>query len=131
NYFSLLGIPPYRGRGIAPDDPDTVVVLGHRFWRTRLNGDPEVIGRVLSLEGRPYTVIGVLPRDHRTLIGFGFTPDVYLPVFTKDTRLQAYARLKPGMTITEATVRAQPLAQDLTRIKPTEPPATTPMRIGT
>jgi predicted permease len=129
NYFSLLGIPTELGRGIRPDDPDTVVVLGHRFWRTRLNGDPGVIGHAISIEGRPYTVIGVLPRQHRTLLGFGFTPDVYLPVFAKDTRLQAYARLKPGMTIGEASMRVQPLAEEISRMEPGRWPARTPMHV--
>jgi predicted permease len=129
NYFSLLGIPTQLGRGIATDDPDDVVVLGNRFWRTRLHGDPDVVGHVLSIEARPHIIVGILPREHRTLIGFGFTPDVYVPIFSKHTMLQAYARLKTNMTIGEAAIRAQRLAEDLTRIEPAQWPAKTPMRV--
>ncbi|MGA3043071.1 MAG: ABC transporter permease, partial [Bryobacteraceae bacterium] len=45
NYFTALGVPIAHGRGILPQDADEAVVLSHRFWRTRLRGDPAVIGR--------------------------------------------------------------------------------------
>src|SRR4029077_13904327 len=78
NYFSVLGVPVAHGRGIVQSDPDEVVVLNHEFWRKHFNSDPSLGGRSIRLEGKPYTVVGILPADHRTLIGFGFTPDVYI-----------------------------------------------------
>jgi hypothetical protein len=102
NYFSDLRIPMALGRGFSPADPKEVVVLHHNFWIRHFGGDPSVIGRAIQLDGRVYTVLGVLPAKHRTLLGFGFTPDVYLPSFLDDKALAIYARLKPGMTLGEA-----------------------------
>ena len=102
NYFTALGVPIAYGRGILPQDPDEVVVLGDHFWRSRLRGDPAIVGRTLRLDGRAYTVVGILPSDYRSLIGFGYSPDVYVPRYQDDTILAIYARLKPGMTIGQA-----------------------------
>jgi MacB-like periplasmic core domain len=60
-YFATLGIPVALGRGFRPDDPADVVVLGDRFWRRHFNGDRSMIGSKISLEGRPFTVVGILP----------------------------------------------------------------------
>lgn len=102
NYFSMLGGPMAYGRGILPGDPHEVVVLGNHFWRTSLRGDPAVLGRAIRLDGRPYTVVGILPSDYRTVLGFGFSPDVFIPRYLDDTVLAICARLKPGMTIAQA-----------------------------
>jgi putative ABC transport system permease protein len=98
NFFTTLGVPMAYGRGILPDDPNEVVVVANRFWRQQFHGDPSIVGRVINLEGKPYTVVGILPAAHRTLIGFGYSPDVYMPRYLDDTMLSIYARLKPGMT---------------------------------
>src|ERR1022692_3649012 len=118
NYFSALGVPIAYGRGILPQDPDEVVVLGSRFWRSRLRGDPGVIGRAIRLEGRPYTVVGILPADYRSLIGFGFSPDVYVPRYLDDTRLAMYARLKPGTTVGQARAGLLTVARRLDQVTP-------------
>ncbi|MGH9160809.1 MAG: ADOP family duplicated permease [Vicinamibacteraceae bacterium] len=102
NYFTTLGVPVARGRGWTPDDPDEVVVLRHDFWQKHFNGNPSVIGRPMNLDGRAYTILGILPKGHRTLLGFGFSPDVYLPRYEDDTMLGMYARLKAGMSLGDA-----------------------------
>jgi predicted permease len=79
NFFDVAGIPMARGRGIQPGDEDGVVI-SHAMWRSKLAADPEVIGRVLELDGRPHRVIGLLPEDHRSLFGFGLSADLYAPV---------------------------------------------------
>ncbi len=81
NYFAGLGIPMLHGRGYSADDPRDVVVLSHRFWRDALGSDAAIVGRSLRLDGRMYTITGVLPPRHRTLIGMGFSPDVFVPQF--------------------------------------------------
>lgn len=101
NYFRVLGVPVALGRGWTESDPDDVAVLQHRFWRRYFNADPSVLGKTMVLDGRIYTVLGVLPEGHRTLIGYGFSPDVLVPQFVKDTSLAIYARLKPGMGLGE------------------------------
>jgi len=113
NFFTALGIPMAYGRGIHPDDPDEVVVLQDRFWRQHFHGDPSVVGRSIDLEGKPYTVVGILPAGHRTLTGFGYSPDVYMPRYLDGTLLSMYARLKPGMTRGQALAGMRAVAERL------------------
>lgn len=85
NFFDLLGVPVATGRGFstaeaqAERQPD-VVVLSHAFWRNRLGSDPAALGRVLIFNGRPHTVIGILPSGLRAVPGLGIAPEVYLPL---------------------------------------------------
>jgi len=102
NYFTLLGIPLLHGRGFLSGDPDQVAVLSYAFWRKRFGGDPAVVGRPVNLDGRMCTVVGILPEHHRTLIGFGYSPDLFLPRYLDSTMLAIYARLKPGMPLPAA-----------------------------
>jgi predicted permease len=102
NYFTALGVPMVYGRGVLPSDPDEVAVLNNDFWRKRFGGDPSAVGRTVNLDGRICTIVGILPESHRTLIGFGFSPDLYLPRYLESTTLAMYARLKPGMSLAEA-----------------------------
>src|SRR5215472_6799755 len=66
NLFDLLGIAPALGRGFAPDEVgpgrEQVMVLTYHLW-TRLGADPGIVGRDVRLQGRPFTVIGVLPKE--------------------------------------------------------------------
>jgi len=118
NYFTALGLPVALGRGILPQDPDEVAVLGNHFWRTRLRGDPAVVGRAIRLDGRPYTVVGILPADFRSLIGFGYCPDVFVPRYLDDTIMALYARLKPGMTVSGARAGLIAVGQRLDKAMP-------------
>ncbi|MGJ5815577.1 ADOP family duplicated permease [Paludibaculum fermentans] len=102
NYFTALGVPMAMGRGWNETDPPGVTVLRYDFWRSRFHSDPSILGRTINLEGQSYTVVGILPENHRTLLGFGFAPDVYLPATRPDVVLAAYGRLKPGMSLGEA-----------------------------
>ena len=115
NFFEVVGIPVAMGRPIERGDSGAAVVT-HGFWTKRLNGDPNVVGRTLVLDGKPFTVVGVLPRDHRMLTGFGFTPDLYL---TKDPgEVMLYARLPRGMTRQAAYARLKPVCRELDRVYP-------------
>jgi predicted permease len=115
NFFEVVGIPVAMGRPIKRGESDVAVVT-HGFWTKRLGGDPNVLGRTLVLDGKPYTVIGVLPRDHRMLAGFGFTPDLYL---TKDpVEVMLYARLPRGMGRQAAYARLKPICRELDRVYP-------------
>ncbi len=102
NYFTMLGVPMLHGRGILIDDPNEVAVLSYAFWQKQFDGDPSAVGRAINLNGRMCTVVGILPEHHRTLIGFGYSPDVFLPQYLDSTTLALYARLKPGMSIPAA-----------------------------
>jgi predicted permease len=67
NAFNFLGVAPVIGRAIQPTDirsdgeAEPVVVLSHRLWLRLFDGDPSALGRTLRLNGRPYTIIGVMP----------------------------------------------------------------------
>lgn len=85
NFFDVLGTPLAMGRGFtsaeagAERHPD-VAVISHAFWQKRLGGDAQIVGRSLTFNGRPYTVLGVLPATFRALPGYGVAPEVYLPL---------------------------------------------------
>jgi predicted permease len=118
NFFTALGIPMEYGRGIEASDQKETVVLSHDFWAKQFNSDPSIIGRAINLDGRACTVTGILPANHRTLIGFGFAPDIYLPKYLPDTYLALYARLKPGMSIGQASAALRIVAQRLDKALP-------------
>jgi len=67
DFFDLLGTSPALGRALRADDDapghEKVVVLSHGLWQRRFGGDPAVVGRSLAMNGEPFTVVGVLPRD--------------------------------------------------------------------
>jgi len=120
NYFTLVGVPMLYGRGILADDPDEVAVLSYAFWRKRFNADPTVVGRAINLDGRMCTVVGILPEHHRTLIGFGYSPDVFLPRYLDSTMLAIYARLKPGMSVPAARAGMATVARRMDAEMPAE-----------
>src|SRR5260370_31762141 len=68
NAFGFLGVPPLVGRVFGPDDsrpafdPQRVVVLGYGYWQTHFAGQPDIVGRALSLDHRSYAIICVMPR---------------------------------------------------------------------
>lgn len=105
-YFRLFRAPILQGRGFAPEEdlpggPKTVVI-GHNFWTQRLDSDPDVIGKSLSLSGDTYTVIGIVGRDF-DMREFG-QPELWVPFqLDPDTTdqghyFQVVARLSPGTT---------------------------------
>ncbi len=117
NYFTMAGVPLAFGRGIAEGEKDTVV-LSDGFWRTRLGADPAVLGRSLVLDGRHFTVVGVLPANHRTLVGFGLSPDLYVPVQHEDDMVMLYGRLPAGVSLQQAESRLQGVCRELDRQHP-------------
>src|SRR5580700_6006375 len=119
DFFSTLGVPFLLGRGIAPGEMNTAV-LSYRVWRDTFAADPEILGRKLVLEGRVYTVAGVLPADYRSVVGYGIAPDVYIPVADPDVSMQFYARMPQGMTRPMARTRLLSLFAQLDRIHPKE-----------
>ena len=79
-----------------------------------------IVGSHISLEGRPFTVVGILPPVHRTLIGFGLAPELYVPRYLDETMLAIYARLKPGTGLDEARARLKTVATRLDEVAPRE-----------
>jgi predicted permease len=110
NFFPMLGVRPMLGRAFLPDEErvggnDDVVVLSYGLWQRRFGGEPGIVGRTLQLSGRPYTVVGVAPRDFR----FMSDVDLWAPL-RADTAghrraeyLTVLGRLAPGATVEGAT----------------------------
>ncbi|MEO5819941.1 MAG: ABC transporter permease, partial [Vicinamibacteraceae bacterium] len=85
NFFDVIGVPMARGRGFtaveaAAERNPRVAVISDRFWRLRLGGDRQAVGRLLVVNGEAYTVLGVLPAGLKGIPGFGLSPEIYLPL---------------------------------------------------
>jgi predicted permease len=103
----ILGVTPYLGRLFTPadDKPGSadVVMITYGYWHSKFNGDRSVIGRAIEIDGKPSTIIGVLPQRFRFLEMTDL--GMLLPLRPKTQRGYNYfavARLKPGVTQTEA-----------------------------
>jgi putative ABC transport system permease protein len=84
NYFSMLGIRPARGRLIGPEDdhmgsPARVAVVSWNYWKNRLGLDPSIIGKTITIESVPVTVIGVTPPEFFGL-QVGSSEDIFIPL---------------------------------------------------
>ena len=123
--FALLGTQPALGRDFQPDDDranaEPVVILSDEIWRLRYHSDQSIIGRGISINGVPHTVIGVMPA------GFMF-PQVhrlwvplapYYETSPRDSRsLDLFARLKPGVSREQASADLQAIAARLAAAYP-------------
>jgi macrolide transport system ATP-binding/permease protein len=136
NYFDLLEVQPFLGRGFLPEEDSMpnghpVVVLGYKFWK-KIGGDPEVVGSTITLNGHPFSVIGVAPASF-TGIDVGFAPDVWVPLSMHDwvnpagqlwfekrraLFLNGIGRLKPGVTISQAEAQMKTIARQLEQAYP-------------
>ncbi|WP_164002440.1 ABC transporter permease [Pyxidicoccus caerfyrddinensis] len=110
NFFSTLGVRPAQGRDFTDEDaqagqPASVVVVSHGFWKRALAGTPGV-GQTVVLDGRSYTVAGVLPEDF-TFPEFGNEAEVWLPLWLDAQKkgshyLSVLGRLAPGTSLEAA-----------------------------
>jgi putative ABC transport system permease protein len=115
--FPMLGARVVAGRSFVPEEDRAgsapVVLLSHRLWESRFGGDPRVIERAVTLDNHRYTIVGILPA------GFQFLrwADVWMPLGQFDDDLTehvhhafaAVARLKPGVTLAEASAEIRQL----------------------
>ena len=124
--FPVLGVDPMLGRGFGPEDdrsdgPD-VVIIGYDFWQRRLGGRNDAIGAVLEMEGRPWEVIGVMPK------GFAFPEDqtaIWTPhpidaeeLSEVNFSFDTIARLRPGVTAAQASAEVDALLRELPEAYP-------------
>jgi predicted permease len=127
NYYSALGVPAYVGRTITDSDDNggvtPVAVLSHRFWTTRFNGDPAIVGKQVNLNNVAFTIAGVTPETFTGTSEVGSTQDVTIPIAWEQQVsgertnlrgagiwwLRLMGRMKPGVTIEQAqTAFAEP-----------------------
>jgi predicted permease len=128
NAFNFLGVPALLGRTIQPTDirPDgdaePVVVLSHRLWLRLFEGDPSALGRTLRLNGRPHTIIGVMPPRFGWYGNDGFW--LPLSLARKDLPwINPIVRLAPGVTKEVAEEQLRALNTRLAQEKPDTFPA--------
>ena len=126
NALNVLGVPPLLGRvfneadGPAGEQPQRVVVLTYRFWQRLFGGRPEAVGQTLYLNGEPYTVIGVLPRQY-----FYTGPEILVPLhltFDPNFAWGVQARLKRGVDPRLAEQRLRPLFDQFAKEAPQHVP---------
>ena len=121
NYFDVLGVKTIRGRTFLPNEQEgaDVAVITERFWKSKLGGDPNVIGRGLTLDGVSHTIVGVIPTLPVSWTGpnadIWTTKPFVIPGFTYERMmrgtafLRAVGRLKPGVTFDQAKSALQTL----------------------
>lgn len=121
NFFQTYGVQPALGRAFLPGvedrDPGAhpVAVISHGFWEARFGGDPEVIGRTISLNGHPFEIVGVAPADFAGPVSFA-APPIYMPIMMANVlspafnvieargsnSMSAVGRLRDGTTVERA-----------------------------
>jgi putative ABC transport system permease protein len=139
-FLSTFGIRPLLGRDFVREDNNAgspqVALLSYGLWNSRFGGDPKIAGKVLSVNGKPVQIVGVLPRVFEMP---NLAPaDMLLPqvwdeaAFDRNNPrvvLRAFARLKPSVTIEQATAALQPWFQDSLRFVPPQFRAEVSLRV--
>jgi putative ABC transport system permease protein len=128
-FFEVFGIRPLHGRTFEAGEDEIgrhrVVVLGHAVWRQRFGGDAAVVGKPIMLNGIPHQVVGVLPPDVAFPQG---EPQLFLPLLLQapnepPSRVShnyfVFARLKPGVSMSQARSEMDRIGKDLEQTYPT------------
>ena len=129
DFFGVFGVQPQLGRVFRPEEDrpgaGRVVILSDRLWRARFGASPDVVGRVLRLDGEPHTVIGVMPasfdyaRDNEELWVPAALDAETLSNHDKHS-LNVYGLLKPGVSLRQAASNTAVIAKELARRFPQE-----------
>ncbi|MFN2542763.1 MAG: ABC transporter permease [Chthoniobacterales bacterium] len=130
NYMETLGVRPILGRLFLPEEEmkADVALVSANFWRNRLNSDPQVIGRSVTLNGMPTTIVGVIPnppvawfgRDLEVITAkpFGFPGLTQERLMRGVSFLRVVGRLKPGVSIEQAQAAMPSLHQSYRQERP-------------
>jgi len=123
-FFRTLGVSPVLGRDFSYDDDrggfrNPVVILGNKFWKTRFGSDPNILGKALRLNDKPYVVIGVLPPGEPWIDDQLYTPFGYRPDADRGSwEFQVIGRLKPRITQEAAQADLAQIAASLAQSFP-------------
>ena len=136
NYFDVLDVKPIMGRTFLPDEDkqigaNAVVVLSHSFWQRRLASDPNIVGKTVQLNNRPYQVIGVAP-EYFVGTKFALALDFWTPISMADDLrrnpgilaergshwMGIIGRLKPGVSLAQSSAEFSAIAQRLNQAYP-------------
>jgi predicted permease len=138
NYFDVLGVRPALGRFFHQEDDQVAgaspyAVLSYATWQARFAGDRGVLGKTIRINRRPYTIIGVAPRDFHGTEVF-YWPEVWVPMMMQaqiepgngwldnpgSFNTWVIGRLKPGVTAAQATANLNTIAHSLALKNPTQ-----------
>ena len=131
NYFDAIGVRPVLGHGFGPEDDvgndsHAVVVISYQLWRSRFQGDPNIIGKTQRFDNVPHTIIGVAPEGfYGTFVGWAM--QFWVPVSMEETFesggykledrdarwIESYVRLKPGVSREQAQEEISAIASRL------------------
>ena len=126
NTFALLDQPPLLGRGFAPGDDraggESIAIVSYTLWKTRYSSDPSVLGRSLRIDGKPHTIIGVMPEGMQ----FPSSTEVWTPLVPSKTDaasrsarfIQVFGRLKRDATRAQARTEMNGIAARLAAAYP-------------
>jgi putative ABC transport system permease protein len=132
NYFEILGRPPSVGRGFLPAEDSAgaapVVILSDALWRARFRADPTVLGQVLRINGREFTIVGVASPGFQTPFYVGFQPSLWLAAGSAwayltpdpggievrgDVTFRMLGRLQPGVDLSSARAAVEGMVRRL------------------
>jgi putative ABC transport system permease protein len=113
NMFPLLGIAPLLGRTFLPGEDQSgaehEIILSYRLWQRRFNGDPQVLGKPILLDGQSFTIVGVMPASFQFAPFWATHAELWTPLAFGDrlhdrggNSLRIFARMKPGVTLASA-----------------------------
>jgi predicted permease len=129
--FDFYGVPPLLGRGIAPEDgkpgAPPVFVMSYKTWKGVFHEDPKILGKILTIDGEPRTLVGVMPQHFQA---YGLQAQIWLPVTrSRDTpradeesKASVLARLKPGLTLEAASADFDLIVKRLALLHPDDFP---------
>ena len=142
DYFSMLERPPLAGRAFGAEEGDTsspapVAMVGEELWRNHFGGDKSLVGKTITLEGCPLTVIGIVPQRYGGAnLNWGDPPQAWIPLSTVPLVLPRFqklnvfhrrsarwivmlGRLKQGVTVSQAEAEMRLIAANLAQAEPT------------
>src|SRR5262249_52716036 len=114
-FFPTFGVRPEAGRDFLPEEYERgapSIILGHRLWQSRYAGNPDIIGRTVTIDGDPHTVVGVMPQGY----AYPRTADLWRPLTEAekqddDPELSIIGRLAPGVTLERADAEISAIAR--------------------
>ena len=121
NFFAVLGVKPALGREFLPEEDqpgrEQVVIVSHGFWERRYGGDPGALGQTIQIDGRSYTILGIMPPQFDYPVPMEmWVPLALAPEAAADRSklsLEALARLKPGASVGQGFAELNAFSQRL------------------
>ena len=126
NFFAMLGAAPAQGRLFSSNEEtpgaDQTVIVSYRLWQSRFAGNPQLLGKTIRLNGRNYAVAGIMPPDFDYPVSVELWVPLALTSAEKSNRAQlslwALARLKPGVTVAQASAALNTFSRRLSELYP-------------